>query len=100
MFKFLMRKVSGQSEVVAETQRQTIERALTEVNAVLAMMGEKPKVSFDPATGEIGLELPEQMPDEALALPAPEPEVKAEPVAEVVAEDVAEVVEEVKKDAA
>ena len=49
-----------------------MERALGEINSVLAELDAKPKLSFDPATGALELELPEQMPDERLALPAPE----------------------------
>lgn len=71
MFKFLFGR-SGDVKTVTETQRQTVERALDEVNAILLGMDVKPKLSFDPATGAITVDLPDQMPDEALALPAPE----------------------------
>ena len=71
MFKFLKSRLGG-ARAIVETQRQTIERALSEVNEVVALMNDKPKVTIDPATGSVSLELPEQMPDEALALPAPE----------------------------
>ena len=71
MLSFLFGK-KGKVEAVQETQRATIERALGEVNAIVALMGEKPKVTFDPASGALELALPDQMPDEALALPAPE----------------------------
>ncbi|MBU2980875.1 hypothetical protein KO498_03520 [Lentibacter algarum] len=78
MLKNLLAKMTKSP---AETQRQTVERALAEINAVMGDMDVKPKLSFVPDTGEISLELPEQMPDEALALPAPgleaEPEKKA-----------------------
>ncbi len=73
MFKFIKSRLGGIT-AVTETQRQTIERALAEVNAVVALMAVKQKVTIDPATGSVALELPEQMPDEALALPAPEAE--------------------------
>ena len=39
-------------------------------------------MTLDPATGHVAFETPEQFADEALALPAPEPEVSEEPVAE------------------
>lgn len=80
MFKFLKSRMGGLKPAV-ETQRQTVERALGEVNEVLALMAVKPKVTIDPETGTVSLGLPDQMPDEALALPAPEPEVE-EPVVE------------------
>lgn len=70
MLKFF--KKLGAKAPEPETQRQTVERALEEVNAVVAGLEEKPKLGFDPVSGEISLELPEQMPDEALALPKPE----------------------------
>ena len=80
MFKFIKSRLGG-VKTVTETQRQTIERALSEVNEIVAAMVDKPKITIDPATGAVELSLPEQMPDEALALPAPE-EVEApkEPV--------------------
>ena len=70
MFKQLLGKFTAAKHV--ETQRETIERALAEVNSVVAGLAVKPSVTFDPETGEISLTLPDQMPDEALALPAPE----------------------------
>ncbi len=69
MFKYLFGKVS---KAQAETQRQTVERALAEINAIVAELEVKPRLTFDPSTGALELGLPEQMPDEALALPAPE----------------------------
>lgn len=80
MFKFLRNRF-GEVKSVQETQRQTFERALGEVNAILTLMDPKPKISFDPAGGTFEIELPDQMPDEALALPAPTAEETA-PVAE------------------
>ncbi|MFT5007138.1 MAG: hypothetical protein ACJAXK_002103 [Yoonia sp.] len=74
MFKFLKTRMGGLKPVV-ETQRQTIERALNEVNEVVALMAVKPKIMIDPETGAVALELPDQMPDEALALPAPDSDV-------------------------
>lgn len=73
MFKFLFRRKSDQSvEVTKETQRETLLRAIGEVNEITAKLDDKPAVTVDPNTGAITLTLPEQMPDEALALPAPE----------------------------
>ena len=69
MFKFLF----GKSKVpLKETQRETMSRAIAEVNGLLALMPERPKLGVNLDTGFIEIELPERMPDEALALPAPE----------------------------
>ena len=81
MFNFLKSRMGGIRPVV-ETQRQTFERALVEVNDIVALMVTKPKVTIDPATGTVAFELPDQMPDEALALPASSPEEVAGDAAE------------------
>ena len=73
MFNFIKARLGG-SKTIIETQRQTIDRAMAEVNEILALLADKPKVTIDPSVGSITLELPDQMPDEALALPAPEVE--------------------------
>jgi len=78
MFNFLFGK-KGTVEAVRETQRETLERALGEVNDILALMPEKPPVTVDMASGAISIDLPDQMPDEALALPAPEAPAKDAP---------------------
>lgn len=70
MFKFLFR--NKPVEAVKETQRETVSRAMGEVNGILGGMAVRPKVAVNLETGLIEIELPEQMPDEALALPAPE----------------------------
>ena len=70
MFKFLFGKKGGLT--ATETQRETVERVVKELNEVLVLMADKPKVGVDLNSGLITLDLPEQMPDEALALPAPE----------------------------
>ncbi|MEP3347802.1 MAG: hypothetical protein ABJN34_02220 [Litoreibacter sp.] len=70
MFKFLFR--GRGKDAVVETQRQSFERIVSELNAAIDGLPVKPRVTLDPATGHVGLQLPEQMPDEALALPAPE----------------------------
>ena len=75
MFNFIKSRFATATPVI-ETQRQTIDRALSEVNEILAGLDEKPSITFDPQTGAVSFDLPKQMPDEALALPAPtqEPE--------------------------
>ncbi|WP_375279792.1 hypothetical protein [Pseudooctadecabacter sp.] len=70
MFKFMFGRGAGKS--AAETQRQTVERAVEELNSVLAGMADKAVVGVDLNSGLLTVTLPEQMPDEALALPAPE----------------------------
>lgn len=83
MFKFLFgRRVT--EDATPETMREQLSRALAEVNGLVAQLDPKPAVTLDPATGEISLALPDQMPDEALALPAPE-----ETTADVAADDAA-----------
>lgn len=77
MFKFLFGRSGSQAKI--ETQRNTVARAIDELNGILAVMAVKPSVGVDLNTGLISVDLPEQMPDEALALPAP---VALEPVTE------------------
>lgn len=76
MLKFLF---GGKSRAAKTTQRDTIVALLGDVNAIIDGMSEKPKITIDPNTGAISLDLPEQMPDEALALPAPDPEDEKSP---------------------
>lgn len=72
MFKFLFNKTDKRTQVVvAETQRQRVERALREVNMVLVTLTPKAKITVYPEEGTLSVTLPDQMPDEALALPAP-----------------------------
>lgn len=71
MFKHLFGKFAPAKPL--ETQRDTITRALAELNTVVAGLSVKPLITIDPETGAINLKLPDQMPDEALALPAPTP---------------------------
>ncbi len=70
MLKFLF----GQKNAAAveKSQREVITSLLADLNTAVMSMPEKPVVAINPNTGEISLELPEQMPDEALALPAPD----------------------------
>ena len=77
MFKFLFGKAGGKVKI--ETQRDTVVRVVEELNSVLALMADKPVVGLDLNTGLITVDLPDQMPDEALALPAPEPEPEVAP---------------------
>ena len=72
MLKFLFAKRPQEEEAVAETQRETLVRLVRELNEALAALPEKPRVIVDPETGELDLDLPETLPDEALALPAPQ----------------------------
>lgn len=81
MFKFFQSKFGSVKVEPVETHREVFERALGELNGIVALMADKPKITIDPATGTVSYDLPEQMPDEALALPAPEIE-KEETVAE------------------
>lgn len=82
MFDFLLRRINGKA--VKENQRQSFERAVTELNDIMNGMTEKPEISVDLNSGVLRFELPDQMPDEALALPAPEeaaPEKEVAPTA-------------------
>ena len=75
MFKFLFRKSKTDTpEVVIETDRESFDRLVSELNAMIDTLADKPRVTIDPATGHILPEMPETFPDEALALPAPEVE--------------------------
>lgn len=74
MFKFLFGKSAKEPEVIVrETQRETVERALKEVNDILAGLSPRAVVTVDLQHGTVSVSLPEQMPDEAKALPAPNP---------------------------
>lgn len=59
-------------EIKRETQRETVERAQKELNEILAMLTPKAQITIYPDEGTLTIDLPEQMPDEAKALPAPE----------------------------
>ncbi|MEM9317896.1 MAG: hypothetical protein AAGA70_02700 [Pseudomonadota bacterium] len=86
-FLFRRRTASAEPEVKIETQRETFTRLVEEMNASLDKLADKPAVTIEPATGRISFALPEQFPDEALALPGPDegedaadaPEAPAEP---------------------
>ena len=65
-------RFTGKAEAVVETQRATFHRVLGELNDAMAALPEKPRIILDPGTGAISLELPDYLPDERVALPAPE----------------------------
>lgn len=71
MLRFLFGMRSPTEEAAAETQREALERLVRDLNAAIAALPEKPRLIIDPATGKLELDLPETLPDEALALPAP-----------------------------
>lgn len=87
MFKFLFGKKAGKAKI--ETQRDTVVRVVEELNSVLALMADKPVVGVDLNTGLITVDLPDQMPDEALALPAPSAEEAVEAKVETAAKPAA-----------
>lgn len=71
MFRFMFRRRPTE-DAVPETMRQQAERALDEVNAIIGQLDPKPAVTYDPHTGALSIALPDTLPDEALALPAPD----------------------------
>ena len=79
MFKFLFGK-KAEDAVVVETQRETFERLIKELNDAIDVLPEKPTITISPEMGHIGLVLPDRLPDEALKLPAPDDSGPAEPV--------------------
>ncbi|MEM8882264.1 MAG: hypothetical protein AAGC82_16865 [Pseudomonadota bacterium] len=75
MLNFLFRgRNKAEPEVKIETQRETFIRLTQELNDAIAKLADKPAVTVEPATGQVSFALPEQFPDEALALPKPETE--------------------------
>ena len=71
MLKILNFFKSNTGETKLLTMRQRFEAAEAKLNAVLSELTEMPEVSIDSASRTILLTAPEQLPDEALALPAP-----------------------------
>ena len=71
MLRFLFGMRPQSEDAAIETQRERLERLIRELNAAIAALPEKPRLIIDPATGELEADLPETLPDEALALPAP-----------------------------
>ncbi len=78
MFKFLFGDKTTTVQAKQETQRETVLRAQKELNAVLAKLSPKARITIYPEEGTLTIELPEQMPDEAKALPAPSAASKPE----------------------
>jgi hypothetical protein len=76
MFDFLKR-LRGIPEEIKEGQRARFERLITELNEAIADLPEKPAVTITPESGTLSFDLPEQFPDEALALPKPDAEAAA-----------------------
>ncbi len=79
MFKFLFGRKGEVVEAKVETQREAFGRVVEELNGLIAQQSEKPKITLDPATGFVSFALPEQLADEALALPAPEDPAETKP---------------------
>jgi len=77
MFKFLFGGKDGAAQVKKETQRETVLRAQKELNEVLTTLSPKARITIVPEEGTVTVQLPEQMPDEAKALPAPKATVEA-----------------------
>lgn len=71
MFDFLKR-LRGVPSEAKESQRARFERLVEELNAEIAELPEKPAVTITPETGALSFEMPQQFPDEALALPKPD----------------------------
>ncbi|MCC5992111.1 MAG: hypothetical protein JJT99_06270 [Rhodobacteraceae bacterium] len=75
MFKFLFGNKAAAPEIKRETQRETILRAQAEINEILVQLTPKARITVYPEEGSFTIDLPEQMPDEARALPAPDRQV-------------------------
>jgi hypothetical protein len=88
MLRFIFGKKDNTTTAKTETQRESFDRVMAELNLLLAEQPIKPSLGVDLETGQLVLDLPEQLADEALSLPAP----KAEPSpavaeAEIIAAD-------------
>ena len=77
MFKFLFGNKASAPEIKRETQRETVLRAQAEINEILVQLTPKARITVYPEEGSFTIDLPEQMPDEAKALPAPERQADA-----------------------
>lgn len=71
MLKILNFFKSKSGETKLLTMRQRFEAAESEMNAVLADLGDMPLITIDAAARSLKIAAPDQFPDEALALPAP-----------------------------
>lgn len=74
MLEFLKRLGGGSAPDKPESQRARFERLVAELNEALDDLSDKPAVTVQPDSGHISFEMPEQFPDEALALPKPNAE--------------------------
>lgn len=72
MLKFLFGGKKTTPEVVIETDRARFARLVNELNEAIDALALKPRVTVEPVSGRVAFETPEQFPDEALALPAPD----------------------------
>lgn len=89
MFKFLFGDKTAAAVVKHETQRETVLRAQAEINDILATLTPKPRITIYPEEGTFTIDLPDQMPDEAKALPAPQPATTEPETGEAPAPDAA-----------
>ena len=71
MLEFLKRLGGVSAPDKPESQRERFERLVAELNEALDDLSDKPAVTVQPDSGHISFEMPEQFPDEALALPKP-----------------------------
>lgn len=72
MLEFLKRLGGVSAPTQPESQRARFERLVSELNEALDELTEKPAVTVQPDSGHISFDMPEQFPDEALALPKPD----------------------------
>jgi hypothetical protein len=75
MLEFLKRLGGGGTPSQPESQRARFERLVADLNEALDDLSDKPAVTVQPDSGHISFEMPEQFPDEALALPKPDESV-------------------------
>lgn len=71
MLQFLFGKRRADTQT-RESLREAGARALDELNDVLAALPDLPDITIRTAGGRIDIDWPEQLPDEAKALPAPD----------------------------
>ena len=72
MLEFLKRLGGVSAPHKPESQRARFERLVSELNEALDELTNKPAVTVQPESGHISFDMPEQFPDEALALPKPD----------------------------
>ena len=65
MLNFLFR---GKSKAKRVSQHETVKTLIEDLNEIIGTMADKPKIVVDPNSGALELQMPDQMPDEALAL--------------------------------